>query len=357
MVIRMKAKKSRYWFDNVQVIGEMPPQKVAEKLREIGDTKSADIIEQNISNLYKGTKKLKSTRTRAKSVPSQRGDTHLTKRGAAVEAYALTEKDKDFTGVLGLIFGTVAPWQHTSHAFGYIPPASAARNGLIDIKHAGAISPDQSLIGKRVNIKLDQLRVAKYPGSGMHQILFDFYAQNKVEDRVEDFHFNQTCEAQEGERVGNINYTIFRGLQVAEEGLDFRCATVNVKNENDEAILKFLSSDVFKKGLQLATIAQPAILPLSGISIGLTEMLANRNKNVMVQKFQMGLDFSEVSTGARLAIGSYVVVQIPEKDRVIWDWNEWAYNTVNGQIVNKADQKQLIPYNYIVFAVSKYSGN
>jgi hypothetical protein len=34
--------------------------------------------------------------------------------------------------------------------------------------------------------------------------------------------------------------------------------------------------------------------------------------------------------------------------------SEWVYNSANGQVVNKADPKQLIPYNYIVFGISRY---
>jgi hypothetical protein len=128
---------------------------------------------------------------------------------------------------------------------------------------------------------------------------------------------------------------------------------VNVKNDNDEGIIRFLDSDTFKAGLKLARTAQPAIAPLTDIAVGLTKMLAHRNKNIGVQKFSMGLSFDHVPGGARLAEGAYVVVQIPEEDQVVWDWKEWIYAPLLGSIVRKDEPNKLIPFNYIMFGVSR----
>ncbi len=68
----------------------------------------------------------------------------------------------------------------------------------------------------------------------------------------------------------------------------------------------------------------------------------------------MGLDFSSDPAGARLAEGSYLAVQVPQTSLLIWDWNEWVFNRDNGQVVKKSDPTQLIPYNYIIFGVTKY---
>ena len=101
---------------------------------------------------------------------------------------------------------------------------------------------------------------------------------------------------------------------------------------------------------------QPAIAPFSQMALGLTKSIAGRNRNVAVQDFYMGLDFSRIPTGARLAEGSYLAVQIPEKMQAVWNWEEWVFNPANGQIVNKTEKTQLIPYNYIVFSVNRYDG-
>ena len=76
---------------------------------------------------------------------------------------------------------------------------------------------------------------------------------------------------------------------------------------------------MFKAGLRLAETAQPAIAPLAGMALGLTRSIAQRNRNVSVQDFYLGLDFAGTSMGARLAQGDYIAVQIPEALKVVWD--------------------------------------
>jgi len=246
-------------------------------------------------------------------------------------------------------------WKHTAHAFGYIAPAGPG-SGLVPITHAGNISADTSLQNSRITVTLDRFRVADYPGIGMHQVLFDFYGQNQVAGSAENLHFNSAFRAMEGQGVAAINYPIFVGLNVGTMGVSFKCYTINVKNDVDEAFLKALESDVFKAGLKLTTVLQPAIAPFSEMAVNLTKTVASRNRNVPVQDFFMGLDFGTTATGARLAVGSYMAVQIPEESTAVWDWNDWVYDMSTGQIRSKQDKEKLIPYNYIVFGVNKYPG-
>ena len=113
----------------------------------------------------------------------------------------------------------------------------------------------------------------------------------------------------------------------------------------------------------MAETVQPAfaercgssIRPLSKMALGLTKAIANRHKNVAVQDFYMGLDFSQIATRARLAEGSYIAVQIPESQQRLWEWEDWLYDPKTGQIVNDYDRTQFIPYNSIIFSVSRYS--
>lgn len=142
-------------------------------------------------------------------------------------------------------------------------------------------------------------------------------------------------------------------VEIGSENFLLQC-TVNVKNEQDEAFLGFLESEAFQSGLKLATIAQPAIAPLSQLALGLTKSIAKRNRNVPVQEFSMGLDFASNPFGARLAEGDYIAVQIPMKMRTIWSWEEWVYDPRTGEIVNIDDRNLLIPYNYLVFSISRY---
>jgi hypothetical protein len=70
----------------------------------------------------------------------------------------------------------------------------------------------------------------------------------------------------------------------------------------------------------------------------------------------MGLDFSNIRTRAKLSEGTYLAVQIPDKQEAAWNWNDWGFDPINDRIVSRSDSKTLIPYNYIGFSVSEYKG-
>jgi hypothetical protein len=241
------------------------------------------------------------------------------------------------------------PWQHTSHAFGHLPLGQAGAPSPVSISHAGQIAADQTLKGARITIRLDRLRVADYPGDGLHYILFDFYAQNQVAGNTEHLHFNQTYRVQEGQGAGIIGYPVFVGLNVGQEGVAFKGFTVNVKNGGDEKLLSVLESDVFRSGMKLINSTNPVVPIVSNMAIGITKMIASRNRNVAVQDFFMGLDFSGVQTSARLAQGSYIVVQLPDPNQ--WNWSEWTFNPNTGEIARKDRPTEKIPYNYGVFSI------
>ena len=178
-------------------------------------------------------------------------------------------------------FGIKPPaYLHTTMAIGFLPPVKASDEPP-PLRHAGRIDPEPGLRNQRITITLDRLRVADFPGSGMHHVLFDFRARNQTKDGpAEDVHFNTTSRVQEGEHAPVIGYPIFVGLRVGEDGVGFEGSTVNVKNENDELFLSVLESDAFKSGLTLVETVQPAIKPLSQIATGMATAIAKRNRNV-----------------------------------------------------------------------------
>lgn len=298
-------------YDDLPVLGRMRAEEASAKLRELGDQETADMISQASTG--------------------------------QLESFSFL----DFGG-------RERGYQHTAHTFGYIPIQTGA--GSLDIQAIGDVVPDDSLRNSRVRITLDGLRAADYPGTGSHRVLFDFYAQNQVADQVEHLHFNSTLRVRSGESAAVVGYPVFIGLNVPADGISLKCLTVNVKNDEDEKLLAGLESDVFKYGLKLATSLQPAIAPLTGLATALTKSFATRNRNVPVQDFYLGLDFSKVATRARLREGSYVAVQIPEKFSVLWDWSEWIYQPSSGRVVNRDEPDKLIPYNYITLGVSRYEG-
>lgn len=298
-------------FSDLTPLGKLSPQQAAVKLREVGEDALADKLEDT------------------------------TTREAPAYAVELRWPFRD------------KAWQHTAHAFGYLAPTGSSQK-MREIRHAGSIRADPELKGKRIKITLGGLRVADYPGGSTHHILFDFYAQNQLEHTVENLHFNATYRAREGERAAIIGYPIFVGLNVGGEGVQFRCSTLNVKNEADEQFLGILNSDVFKSGLRLATVAQPAIAPFSEMALGLTKAIAGRSRNQVVQEFYMGLDFSDVAARARLAEGTYLAVQVPESLGRVWDWQDWVYDPTNGLIHDRDLPNEIIPYNYVMFSISRF---
>ncbi|MBN1285418.1 MAG: hypothetical protein JXB47_08470 [Anaerolineae bacterium] len=223
------------------------------------------------------------------------------------------------------------------------------------IRYAGNIAPDAALQNARVKITLSRLRVADYPGGGVHHVLAAFYAQNQVPGDVEDLHFNATYRVREREMAGVQGYPVFVGLNVGAEGLRFKCRTVNVTNAEDESLLGFLDSDVFKSGLQLLSTAQPALGPLSQMALGLARVVVGHRQNVSIQDIDLGLDFSAAPLGLKLAQGTYLAVQIPMSLGVVWDWRDWQFDPNRGAVVRADDPAQLIPYNYLAFSVSQYT--
>jgi hypothetical protein len=304
------------WFEDRPIVGRLAPEQAAAKLREVGEEAAAQSLEE---------------------------------AATGEEMRSFSVKGPDWWP-----FGDRA-WQHTAHTFGHLAPASPGSDAL-SINHAGNIPADETLKNGRIKITLDRLRVADYPGGGTHRVLFDFYAQNQVPGQVEHLHFNAAYRVREGEQAAILGYPIFVGLNVGTEGVAFKCFTVNVSNDSDEAFLDFLESDAFKAGLQLATTVQPAIGLFSETALALTKSIAAHNRNVPVQDFYMGLDFSAIPMRARLAEGSYLAVQIPESLQSIWDWSDWVYNPNTGQVVKQEDPGQLIPYNYLVFSISRHEG-
>lgn len=304
---------SMLWFDDAP-LGQLPAADAAFKLRAVGDEATAQQLEASLE--------------------------------PETVAYRALKLDWPFHD---------KPWQYRAHAFGYLAPASAGQD-LLPICPIEDVQADATLQHARLKISLNRLRVAEYPGRGTHRILLHCAVQNQVAGKTEPAHFNATYRVGEGQQAPLRGYPLFVGLHVGGEGLLLQCRTINVKNEQDHSLLDVLESDVFQAGLQLASVVQPALLPLSTLGLGLAKMLTKRAENVPVQDFALGLDFGNTRLGARLAEGDYLVVQIPESLQRIWTWDEWAYHRVSGQVVKRANPQQPIPYNYLVLGITRYQG-
>lgn len=261
-------------------------------------------------------------------------------------------KTKGVEDILSIFYSVQnQPWSHATHQFGYITPRQPGSTEPQAIHYPGTITADTTLKNSRINIRLDRLKIYKYPGGGIHNILVTFAARNQVADSQESVSFSQTYRVQEGQSAGIVGYPVFIGLNAGSQGIAFECSTVNVKNEADRLLLSALDCSPFQTGLQLLTTAQPAIAPFTTLTLGLVKALAQRNENVPVQKFYLGLDFEDAAMGIRLAEGNYIAVQVPGDTTI--NWNRWIYKPDLGTIVHKADSSPL-EYNYLVFRVSCY---
>jgi hypothetical protein len=238
----------------------------------------------------------------------------------------------------------------TEHQFGFV--GNLAQGGAVQltIQQAATIAPDKDLKNAKIKITLDRLRVFHYPGSGRHNILFTFQGQNQVSGgNAQEVNFSQTYVVMEGQGAGIAGFPVFIGLNVGNDGALFKGHTTNVSNINDEHFLSFLKSSTFTNGLKLLDTLNPAIPVVSQFAVGIAEAIGSRNKNIGVQDFFLGLDFTPSPSGARLAQGSYIVVQAPSQG---WNWSDWAWDTNLGGITRKSDRTP-IPWNYVVFSVSK----
>lgn len=251
-------------------------------------------------------------------------------------------------GLEGLFGFEVKPWQHTEHQLGYIDSGDQAELPVLGVS---GIQPDPSLRGARVDVRLDRLHVHSYPGLGSaHEVLVTFTARNEVGGMQEDLSFSQAFDVQEGQGAGVRGYPIFRGLSVGEAGMAFSFATINVRSQDDEALLAVLKSDTVKAGLGLLEAAQPAIKPLTGIALGVAKAVARRSRNVKVQDFYLGLDFAPKGTGIGLRTGSFVAVQVPAPGTI--DWSEWRWHRDKECFLHQGDGSTL-PYNYLLFRVGR----
>src|SRR5215212_10800492 len=169
-------------FEDVLTIGQLPPRRAAAKLRQMGDPIAADALAQ-----------------RARRSASER--------------------------LFGL--GAPKPWEFTTHQIGYLAPPPAGSVTPQALQYAGMIAPDPALKNARINIHLDRLRIYDYPGSGEHQIMFTFKAQNQLPHGPELVSFSQLYRAQEGQQAGINGSPIFIGLNVGGLGIALQGFTVN----------------------------------------------------------------------------------------------------------------------------------
>jgi hypothetical protein len=296
------------WFDDVPVLGAMPAEAARAKLLELGEVDVAA----------------------AAAVGP-----------AAPQAFAVWDRNR--------------PCQYTAHVFGHVGEIQVGGPTLI--RSVTELAPDESLKSVPLRIALGKLGVVDYPGGGTHVVLFDLAARHYANATdVEELHYNVVVRATEGQRAGLLNVPIFVGLNPGTEGVALHGYTVNVRNDQDEELLALLESGAVRSGLRLLQAAQPALAPLSQIAYSLTKAMAVHNRNVPVQSFILGLDFTPSAFGAVLRTGAYIAVQVPAELQYAWEWAEWVYDPRVGDIVSRTEPTTGLPYNHVVFTVNRETG-
>jgi hypothetical protein len=206
---------------------------------------------------------------------------------------------------------------------------------------------------------LQRLRVWDYPGDGTHRVLVEVEGKHQTQGANEDLAFTQTYSVNEGAEGGATGEPIFLGLGVGPNGINLHIRTINLLNEQEESLLSFMDSPVFKSGLTLLTSANPAIAPMTSLAQGIVAGVLSRNKNKKAQEVRLGLDFSDLAMGPRLRRGTYIALQLPQSDpSAVWpeqfQWDDWVYWPGEGRLASKADPNKRLPYNYLALGIDEY---
>jgi hypothetical protein len=299
----------------------------------------------------------------ARSVPEMpplEASDYLRAVGEDAAADAIADWQEAADSAPDSLFGkpSVPVWMGTEHTIGFIEPG-APGSPARPITHAGNIEPDLTLRGQTIRVVLERLRVWDYPGDGTHRVLVEFNGKHQTKDGSEDLTFTQTYNVNEGSEAGVAGDPIFLGLGVGENGISISCRTINLLNEQEESLLGFMDSDVFKSGLTLLKTANPAIGPMTDLAQGVVAGVLSRNKNKKAQEMRLGLDFSNLALQPKLRSGTYIVLQLPYSDPTAqwpdkFQWADWMFYPEDGRIARHDDPNQKLRYNYVAFGITKY---
>jgi hypothetical protein len=237
----MRDEEMTAWFGPVTPIGQRPTIEVVAQLRELGDEALADEL--------------------------------------AVSAIPGQETSYSVGGMLGGLFNRFVS---TTNICGFLPVEE--RDHILPVTKA---KPDPTLQDMPLRITLDGLHIARYPGLGIHTLLFDFALQNQRSKGGRHlFHYNAKFQAKNVESVPVRNFPLSYGFMPTAQGITFGFQTVNVASSFDEGLLNFLGTEEFKTGLSLVGTMAPVLGQISQMAVGLTTWLAGQSKNAKVQEFR-----------------------------------------------------------------------
>ena len=245
-------------------------------------------------------------------------------------------------------------WKIKEHTYGYLDTKNE-KDGKIPIVNALTMDADQSLKEARINIRIGNIYIERYPGffGGDHEILFEFKAKHSPEESQEDeaIQFTQKYTLRNKGGSGKNGLSVMKGLRIPSNGIDFYLNTIYLINKNEEKLLRFLESGVFNSGLQLISTVNPVLRQVSGYAAGITQYLSDEKKGKVIQEIGLGFDFAGNSEVASLKQGTFVAAQAK---RHILNWSDWYYDKETSLIKPYDDSLERLPYNHITFVISEY---
>ncbi|MEI2640728.1 MAG: hypothetical protein V9F03_17280 [Microthrixaceae bacterium] len=168
-------------------------------------------------------------------------------------------------------------WKIKEHAYGFLDYTNKVGK-KIPLINALTMSADHLLKGQRINIRIGNIYIERYPGiiGGEHEILFEFSAKHSPENKNaedEEIKYTQkyTLKNHQGSSKSGLN--ILKGLRVPKNGIDFFLNTIYIANKSEEKILKFLNGGIFNSGLELISSTNPVVKQVAGYAKGITDYL------------------------------------------------------------------------------------
>ncbi len=244
-------------------------------------------------------------------------------------------------------------WKIKEHAYGYLD-ADNQEETKIPLVNALTMPADVSLKGQRINIRIGNIYVERYPGllGGDFEVLFEFSAKHSpINAGVENIKYTQKYTIRNRNSSGKSGLYAFKGLRVPNNGIDFYLNTIYIANKSEEKVVKFLNSKIFNSGLELISTVNPIIKQVAGYATGITEYLIEEKRNKIVQEIGLGFDFAGNPEVASLKTGTYIAVQTKREN---FKWSEWYYDTNTSLIKSYSNNSDRLPYNHISFVISKY---
>jgi len=246
-------------------------------------------------------------------------------------------------------------WKIKEHAYGFLD-MNNIKDNKIPLLNALTMPSDVSLKGKRINIRVGNIYVERYPGlfGGEHEVLFEFSAKHSPDSKDaedEDIKYTQKYTLRNGGGSGKSGLSVLKGLRVPKNGIDFYLNTIYIANKSEEKIVKFLNSGIFNSGLELISSVNPVIKQVAGYATGITKYLVDEKKNNVIQEIGLGFDFSGNPEVASLKSGTYVAIQTIRDD---FKWSNWYYDTDSSLFKPYDGSSERLPFNHITFVISEF---